>query len=240
MKKYNILFFILFGVSLNLFSQITIEDIDGIPLNDGDVRIFSTNGDAADLKLIITNNSSKQIELKIRCEDIQGASGEGMSFCVYNCYSGINIGKAYPLDPNRFFLESGASSGTNEVHFQHTNFEGDPDVTTYALKVYEVGNEANNHISFTYKFDVNYSGINVIKTNDIIYPNPTSNFIYIENAIGVKYISIHDLTGKELVRFVYSGSIMKINIEKFKRGIYLCSFLDENNFLVDIKKIVLK
>ena len=239
MKKYLVVFVFIVS-SIISFSQITVAETDGTPLNDGDIRVYNIAGDEADLKLVITNNAAKQIEIKVRCESIDGASGEGMSFCVYNCYSGISVGKEYPLEPAQFFLDAGESSGTNEVHFQHNILSGDPDATSYILKLFEVGNEANNSIEFTYKYDANYSGTeNAFGNFYRIYPNPALNYISVETGQNTEYMTIKNSLGKN-VYFSALRRKKKVDLSNFPAGMYFCSFYNKNNKHLYTKKLLIR
>ena len=238
----------LFTVFISLFfagySQITITDGDGIPINNGDTRIFNTDGDEANLVTLITNNASSQIELKLKAVNITGADGSGMEFCIGGmCHLGITQGVVYPSDPTHYTLNAGATSGEADIHFHHHINTGDPDVTEYVLKIYEEGNEANNFVQFTYKYDANYVGINDINQNNIvsIFPNPANDFfkIRIPENIQNPEIIISNILGKTVSEIQTQNSEISINAKNFSSGIYFVSILS-NGVITDTKKLIIK
>jgi len=243
MKNLLLLFVWLFSFFSITFAQITITDGVGTPINNGDTRIFNTDGDEANLVTLITNNASSQIELRLKAVSITGAHGAGMEFCIGACYFGMTAGTVYPSGTTHYYLDAGVISGENDIHFHHHIQTGDPDVTEYVLKIYEDGNEANNFVQFTYKYDANYTGINDINRNNIvsIFPNPASNFFKInipESSINSELI-ISNILGKTVLKSQLNVSETKIDTRNYASGIYFVSVLSEGK-IIDTKKLIIK
>ncbi len=235
----NILF--LFSFSL-LFSQISITDGNGNPINNGDIRIFNSDGDEANLVTLVTNNSSSQIELNLKAVSITGAHGEGMEFCISTCYYGMTSGTVYPTGTAHFYLDAGAVSGANDIHFHHHIQTGDPDVTEYVLKIYEKGNEANNYVQFTYKYDANYVGVdNINNTSFSVYPNPATDIlnIRIPENINSPELRLTNIIGKAILKTNLADSKNKINIKNLPAGIYFVTIIS-NGSIIDTKKLIKK
>ena len=226
--------------SVLLFSQITLTDGDGNPINNDDVRIYNTDGDEANLVVVIKKNGSSQIELKLRLVSITGANGSGMEFCFgTSCYPGISPDEIYPIDGN-FYLDAGASD--DQTHFHHHIQNGDPDATEYVLKIYERNNEAGNYVQFTYKYDANYVGINDVNKSSIsIFPNPANDFININIPDNIKNpeILISNIIGKTIFKNVSDSSKNNINIKNLPSGIYFVSVIS-NGIVIDTEKLIKK
>ena len=225
---------------INTFAQITITDIDGNPINNDDVITFNTDGDEANLVTLVTNNASGQIELKLKCVSITGADGSDMEFCIGVCFWGMTEGTIYPIASN-FYVDAGATTGSHEIHFHHHIQAGDPDVTSYVIKLYEEGNEAGNHVQFTYKYDVNYTGINNIeKSNFSIYPNPATTFfnIKVSEELTDTKIVITNVIGKIIKTIDVQKSDYRFSADELLTGIYFVSLIKDKEVLTTKKLII--
>lgn len=84
--------------------------------------------------------------------------------------------------------------------------------------------EDNDSISFTV---ASSSKIDMIsQLQDIIYPNPTSDFVVIENEkLKIKYVSIYDIYGKEVLSQKSQDKDQKytIDLSSLPQGIYIIS-----------------
>ncbi len=240
MKNKFLLSILSIFITFNLFAQITITDGSGTPINNGDIRIFNTDGDEANLIMAITNNASEQIELNLKAVSITGADGSGLEFCFgISCYMGISAGTIYPLS-DAFYIDAGATdSGT---HFHHHIQSGDPDVTEYVLKIYEAGNEANNYVQFTYKYDANYVGIkNTEKTLISLFPNPATKFITVKIPENLKTseLIVTNILGRTIARRQLKNTKTTVNTETYSPGIYFVSIISESN-IIETKKLIIK
>lgn len=223
-----------------LFSQISITDGAGTPINNGDVIIFNSDGDEANLVTLITNNSSSQIELNLVPVSITGAHGGGMEFCIGSCYYGITEGTIYPTGSAYYYLEANATSSENDIHFHHHIQSGDPDVTEYVLKIYEKGNEANNSVQFTYKYDANYVGVSNIENGSFfIFPNPATDILNVKIPEKFKSseIKLTNIIGKTVLNIKLNNSNNILNIRNLPSGIYFVSIIS-NGSIINTQKLI--
>jgi peptidoglycan/xylan/chitin deacetylase (PgdA/CDA1 family) len=87
-----------------------------------------------------------------------------------------------------------------------------------------------------YKFAVSATAIKLLSNPVKIYPNPTHDFINIENAKG--QISISDIRGNILIQKHNNDDKLNLNISNLPKGIYIIKVKNiENEF---IKKLVVK
>lgn len=174
MKKVLLFIVLISVISLTYSQTFSVAKLDGTPINDNDIIIFNNTDDEANLVTIITNNGSSAISLKLVAETITGTSGNDMEFCFGACFWGITQETIYgPIS-----IDAGASTSELEVHFHNHSTEND--VITYDFKIYEDGNESNA-FHFTYKYDVNYVGVNKISKSSVsVYPNPVKDKFTVE------------------------------------------------------------
>ena len=241
MKK-QLLFFVFISLSLSLWAQISITDINGNQINNDDTVTF--NNDTEGLVTLITNSSANQIELRLKSVSITGARGDGMEFCIGACYYGMTEGAVYP-DPAgtfHYYLDAGATSAETDVHFLHHIQDGDPKVTEYVLKIYEDGNEANNYVQFVYKYDANYVGIKDIKNLQIsIYPNPATDYftVTVPDNINESRIIISNILGKVEKNVLTDKNKGFFKTDGFSPGIYFVSVISDG-LTIDTKKLIIR
>lgn len=236
MKKTVLLLTIIIAIFTVTSAQFSITDLHGTPIVDGDVITFNTTeGEDANLVTLITNNSGSDMSLKLIAESIEGTDGSQMEFCIGTCHWGITVGTEYgPLA-----LAAGATSGSGEVHFHNHSTEND--VITYDFKIYEEGNETNA-IHFTYKYDVNYVGIdNISKSNSSVYPNPAINYftISVNNSLIGTQLILTNLLGKTIFNQKINSQKQTFSTRNLNSGIYFYSIVN-NNKIVETKKIIIK
>jgi hypothetical protein len=68
------------------------------------------------------------------------------------------------------------------------------------------------------------TNINTTGTNYLIYPNPTSDYVYLSGITGISYSKIYDITGKLL----QSTSEKKIDLSSYPNGIYIVNIRSNN------------
>ncbi len=91
------------------------------------------------------------------------------------------------------------------------------------------GNAVQRHELFSFVFcggdeitSVDYE----LESNNLIYPNPTNSFIYVNRSEINSNIEIYDMLGNKM-DFIQNQN--KLDVSNFKSGIYLIKFESENN-----------
>lgn len=74
----------------------------------------------------------------------------------------------------------------------------------------------------------------------LVYPNPTSEFIYIESSRLVKdyHLEIYDTDGRLVIRKRMNELSTSINISQYPTAIYFLRILDANQNKVKVSKII--
>jgi glycosidase len=75
----------------------------------------------------------------------------------------------------------------------------------------------------------------------IMYPNPVSSVLYVNNLSNVNQVRITDILGKQISELKTSNQTnLEIDLSKFPNGIYLMNCYKENNQLMKVYKIIKK
>ncbi len=87
---------------------------------------------------------------------------------------------------------------------------------------------------------INISTNTSVKGNKIsIYPNPSNNFISIDNIENISNITINDVCGKSVLKEKsISQKSLKIDVSKLHKGIYFINLFNENK-LIETKKLII-
>jgi hypothetical protein len=251
MKKLLLSFAILV-ISLTGFTQTLSIDTGGVDINGSTLNYVysdttSTGDYRGDVYVEITNtatNPADSVEFQVKrtpgiitCGSYYFPTGHTMCLGT-QCIPGDIIPGA--TSTKRLY-----AGETIELHVQ---IQFDPTGKTNEFyEVYEFGNEANNLVSFNAQYEsIEDCTNNVTKINNKIsinsYPNPANsivNFKYNVNS-NDSYITIHDITGKQVGRVNLNASknLSSLNTESLGSGIYFYNlFIDgtktkTNKFIV--------
>jgi uncharacterized surface anchored protein len=75
---------------------------------------------------------------------------------------------------------------------------------------------------YTFENGVSTIGINEATVQSIkVFPNPTTNFIQIENVLPQTNIQLYDIQGKEVINKLATSSSIKINMQHLPSGSYI-------------------
>ncbi len=127
-------------------------------------------------------------------------------------YSGVGI-------TNNIFNPQTAGLGNHQIGYSYVNPDGCGDTVYKSMLVSAC------------------TGIKeLLQTNIIIYPNPTSGFFTIELPTATGIYQLQDLTGKQLLSGTITATKFGLDISALSKGIYLLSVFDGEQ--VAHKKIV--
>jgi len=160
---------------------------------------------------------------------IQGNTWE---LWVDGVYQGAVSGSAYnPALANSEPLTIGYYNlGDNGNHLY---FDGSID----EVRIY---NRALNQNEIDYLYSHTLLEINDIEVNNFkIYPNPTKNFINIDNPFNhpISTIKILDISGRIILSF--NNNFKKLDVGKLHTGTYILQIVDTNDRIVYNKKIII-
>lgn len=239
MKKISLLFIFLFITSIS-FAQFTVEDYDGVPIEDGDVRVFnsleSTGGitNESTLNFWINNLSTEnEIFMKIRLESITNADGSEYQFCFGDlCIFDVHEGTTYPVSGVPETIPPG---GTNlpENKFQNDNpGDGENYPVDYVWKFFQVDeddNEIGESITFTYRFDPNLSVSDFENNLGVIMQNTVAtDYLNIQSKNTLSY-EVLSITGQKINQGHIAAGLNSINTSSLQTGLYFIRFFEGNS-----------
>ncbi|MEI6753293.1 MAG: T9SS type A sorting domain-containing protein [Paludibacter sp.] len=167
-----------------------------------------------------------------------------------NVYVGGQFKSTINIDNNNF-----TAQGTNDFFIAKFNSNGEykwiktvqgDSYISYGISVYNedvlsfggyagtalaIGNSTINKLGGTNTFIATLgnlkTGLSDISKNQLeIYPNPTSDYIYISNFTGNSSIKITDITGKIIMKT--QTDQRKLNVSGFPQGLYIITVKDAN------------
>jgi hypothetical protein len=249
MKKISILFSFLFITTI-VTAQFTVEDYDGVPILDGDVRVFNsleptgTPGVNESVLYFWINNPSTEDEIfmKIKLESITNADGSSYQFCFGDlCIFDVNEGQTYPVSGVPETIPPG---GTNlpENKFQNDNpGDGTNYPVDYVWKFFEVDaddNEIGTPLTFTYRFDPNLS-VNDLENN---------LGVKLQNTIAGEELNVQSKHNLNFEIFNLNGQLIRsnqvepglnsISTASLNTGMYFIKFSNNNGTATTLKFVV--
>lgn len=240
MKKLLVLLAII-GFNFT-YAQLSMTKLDGTPINDGDLFLFTSNVyPASYLGFKMFNNSDNDIRVKCRVVSITNAPGSNVQLCLGDiCVFNVTVGNAYPNAGA--IIEANGSNG-NFDHFenQFANTGGTFPVD-YVLKFFILNaqnQEVGNSIQFTYRFNPNAASVEEsdlksmgIKLSQTVV---SSNF-EVEAEVETN-LYLTDINGKVVRQLAFSGT-RNIDLSELQGGMYFARF--ESGEKVAVVKILKK
>lgn len=242
MKKISLLLFLF--VSTILSAQFTVEDYDGVPILDGDIRtITSTDPTDAALYFWIFNQSqTDDIYMKIKLESITNGDGSSYQFCFGDlCIFDVHAGQTYPASG---VPETIAVGGTNlpQNKFQNENpGDGTNYPVDYVWRFFQVdqnGDETGDEITFTYRFDPTLNVNDFNNNSNVFIQNTIANEILTVQSLDDMSFEIFSITGQLLKTGQISSGISNINTTGYKTGVHFIRFNDNNGSTSTMKFVI--
>ncbi len=168
----------------------------------------------------INNNSNEEKIFQWVRNEITAPNSWTTGICDKNfCYL-ENVGT------KQFVMAAQETGATMDVHLYPNHvYDG---YGVYEIAVSEVA-DPTNAASAIYIFDSSLTGTKEIQLANLkAYPNPTAGLFTLSGTEGkIAYLSIHDLTGRQVQRFsVTEGDWY--DIANLPTGTYMMNLLDEN------------
>lgn len=244
MKKTSLLFALLFLAGI-ASAQFTVEDYNGVPILDGDVRGVNTTDPAiATLYFWINNESTTDdILIKIKQESITNSDGSSYQFCFgMLCIFDVQEGQVYPADGIPIMIPAG---GTNP-QYDKFQTENEGDGTNYPIdyvwkffQVDEDDNEIGESITFTYRYDplLSVNDLEAANLGVILHNTIAARTLRVES-INTLMFEIFNLNGQMINTDHISSGISDINTSNLNAGVYFIRFTDGSNNTSTMKFVV--
>lgn len=242
MKKFVSLFLftLLFGGLVN--AQSLSLEWDGTVVEDG--TVITITGDDFEAEyishMIVRNNSSEVIGVKVKKEHIAIVEGSMNSFCWGLCF-----GPDVMVSPSPINIDAGAASGNEDFsgHYYPLGFSG---ITTVKYTFFDERNE-DNAVAFTVNYSIFSVSIGENANEPVfgnIYPNPANNMVSLDYNLksqdALASVSIFNMLGQKLKSEVINNNegILQISVSDLSEGVYFYSVILNNEVAVTNKFVV--
>ena len=244
MKKitYLLLFTFLFVNQLN--AQFTVNKIDGTPFTNNEVIEFTSyNSAASELKFTVHNNSTVNLDFRIRCTELVFNDGSNFQLCWGGeCIPSVAFNGIYPDYQNII------NAGANTIGFNDSFKNFNPgDGTNYPMDLsFRIftrdlnGNTVGSSFNITYR----YQGPLSIEQKDKlsamgikVLNNVANQFIGLEITKPVQY-EIVNLHG-QIISTENIAENTNIDVSSYQTGLYFLNF-KSNEGISDTVKIFKK
>ncbi|WP_396142280.1 T9SS type A sorting domain-containing protein [Flavobacterium sp.] len=246
MKKITyllLLFTFLFVNQLN--AQFTVNKIDGTPFTNNEVIEFTSyNSAASELKFTVHNNSTVNLDFRMRCTGLVNNNGSNFQLCWgRECIPSVAVNGIYPDYQNII------NAGENTVGLNDSFKNSNPgDGTNYPMDLsFRIftrdlnGTNVGTDFNFTYRYmgptmsvdqkdKLSAMGVKVLN-------NVANQFIGLEIAKPVQY-SIINLQG-QIITTKNIEENTNIDVSSYQTGLYFLNF-KSNEGISDTVKIFKK
>jgi hypothetical protein len=245
MKKITYLLLITFLVFNQVNAQFTVNKINGTPFTNNEVIEFTSyNSAASELKFTVQNNSTVNLDFRIRCTGLVWNNGSNFQLCWGGeCIPSVAYNGIYPGYQNII------NAGANTIGFNDSFKNFNPgDGTNYPMDLsFRIftrdlnGTNVGTDFDFTYR----YMGPNMsVEQKDKlsamgvkVLNNVANQFIGLEITKPVQY-SIINLQG-QIITTENIEENTNIDVSSYQTGLYFLNF-KSNEGISDTVKIFKK
>lgn len=239
MKKI-ILLFLMFNLFVNeINAQFDVKKINGTSFTNGEVVNFSSYANAAaELKFIVYNNATQNLDFRIRCLNILNATGINFQLCWgLECIPDITSGGIYPNYQN--IINAGANTVGLSDSFKNNSIGNGTYPVDYNFRFFTrdlVGNNVGSNFDVTYRYQgplsikqkekLDLMGIKVLNTL-------VDNFVSLE-IIKKVYFKLINLQGQIINKGALENDF-KLDMSSVQSGIYILNFANSDGLSDSIK-----
>lgn len=239
MKKI-ILLFLMFNLFVNeINAQFDVKKINGTSFTNGEVVNFSSYANAAaELKFIVYNNATQNLDFRIRCLNILNATGINFQLCWgFECIPDITSGGIYPNYQN--IINAGANTVGLSDNFKNFSIGNGTYPVDYNFRFFTRdlgGNNVGSNFDVTYRYQgplsikqkekLDLMGVKVLNTL-------ADNFVSLEINKKV-YFKLINLQGQIINKGALENDF-KLDMSSVRSGIYILNFTNSDGLHDSIK-----
>jgi hypothetical protein len=225
MKK--IITLLSFGICTLSFAQFTFSYRNGAEIPNGSVVSFNTHSQtSANLNFHITNTTTNDIDVRIKCVSINNATGEGFQLCYGGlCHDNIVAGGIYP--DYQFIIEPGQNNG-NFDYFVNNN-GGNGQIQEYLFEIYALdmsGFPIGDIKTFTYKYDQSLSSptFESLSHAGIHLGSTILSDFFAVSVENITSVELYNVNGQLVQRHSLNQGSHNIAVQNLSSGLYLAKF----------------
>jgi len=244
MKK-TYLFFLVFTLFITTsYAQFTVSKQDGTPIANNAIIEFTTqNTLESEMYFYVTNNSTEELDFRLRCIDLINATGLNFQACFgYECLAHVTIGGIYPDYQNLVAAgDNTLARADNLKNFNAGDGVNYPMDHTFRIFTKDLaGNIVGANFNMTYRYQgplsleqkdkLSNMGIKVLNTS-------VTNYVGLEINKEVNY-SLISIQGQTILSG-NAASNFNLDLSSLQTGLYFLMF-QNNEGLADSVKIYKK
>ena len=240
MKKITFLILLCFLSINSAKAQFSVNNYDGTPLIDNQIIEFTTHSNAAaELKFVVHNNSTENLDFRIRCTNLINNSGSNFQLCWgFECIPNVALNGMYPGYQNVI------NAGGNTIGFGDSfkNFNGG-DGTNYPMD-YSFrfftrdlsGNPVGTNFNITYRHQgplsleqqdkLSNMGVKVLNTQ-------VDNFVGLEISKQVN-VNLINIQGQTILSNQLNSNT-NLDLSSLYTGIYFLNFYNNEGVSDSVK-----
>ncbi len=239
-KKTTLLVLSFSLISFVMNAQFEVKRIDGTPFTNGEVIEFTSYGNTtAELKFLVYNNATQNLDFRIRCMDLVNATGTNFQLCWgYECIPDVAVGGTYPNYQN--IINAGGSTfglGDSFKNFNAGDGANYPMDHTFRFLTRDLnGANVGSTFNITYRYQgplsidqkdkLNAMGIKVLNTQ-------VDNFIGLEISKKIDFELIN-LQGQIINKGVLENNT-NLDMTSTQTGVYILNFQNEEGLTDSVK-----
>lgn len=233
MKKfYTILIFAIITTSISA-QDIIIKNLDNEVINGQTVQVAAdVNEDfnSGNLSLLIQNQTSNSLELKVKKEYIDILEGTSNDFC----WDGACL-PPFTMETGALTFAPGETYDDFSVHYHCQGIEGSSTVK------YTIFEEDGPEAFFIVEFSTDFTSLSSQFISELsVFPNPAQSNFSITVSNNISNIEICNVLGELIYSTSISNQHVNIDCSKWSNGLYFIRTFDGNNLVKTQKLIVSK
>jgi hypothetical protein len=245
MKKIILILFLAIYNFSNVNAQFTVNKIDGTPFTNNEVIEFTTHSSpSAELKFTVQNNSTDELDFRIRCTSLVNNSGNNFQLCWGGeCIPSVSLNGIYPDFQNRINA-GGNTVGLNDSFKNYNPGDGTSYPMNFTFRIFTrdlSGNTVGSSFNLTYRYmGPNMSVEQKDKLSEMgvkVLNNVANQFIGLEITKPVQY-EIVNLQG-QIITAENIAENTNIDVSSYQTGLYFLNF-KSNEGISDTVKIFKK
>jgi len=245
MKKTIPLLLLSLFLNNQVNAQFTVNRIDGTPLVNNQIVEFTTSSTAAaELKFVVNNTGTENLDFRIRCTNLVNNMGNNFQLCFgFDCFTSVVANEIYP-NGYQVIINAGANRATFGDNFKNfsqgdgLNYPMDFGFRFFTRNLQGATVGSNFNITYRYQGPLSIDQKDKLSLMGIKVLNTVVNeFIGLEIVKEVNY-NLVNLQGQKIAGGLLSDNT-NLNLSNLQSGIYLLNFTNAEG-LFDTLKIVKK
>ncbi len=237
--KTKYLFLVLCLVAASASAQFTFLDVDGLPVNSGDVVSFGQGqvGDPAGFyEYYVSNDTAEPIFMKAELVSADNADGSSFEICFGLCYTDIAVGQKFPNNGS-VFIDAGSQTPSGN-HLVNTLDNDTP--MNFVFRFYQTDQagttELGNDFFITYRFDPTLG----LTDNAFLDFNISATLVgdYLETRSPDSYtLTIYNKRGRSVKKKRITTETNRMPVGDLPAGMYFVRVVNDQNASKTIKII---